>query len=375
MGWALTEKTPRLSFFKTRHKLFLMMGYSLIITLIAAFSIHHFYSHGTKEPTIWSLDDTSLADYETFNITTDDDFETLDLPGNGTNANPYRITHYDISGKITLSNITKSLAIHHCHVRGGIAIANITETDITISNNIIKNIILQNVTGATIDTNHITQGILSLKKSQFISIYNNFCDYTAIHLDASNSCLITYNLLYRSPSVCLLLDWKSSYSLIHHNTFYPEIGWKTGGEHIDNFGENNTFYDPESQEGNYYYIEAPYGMDPYPLNEPTHKAPKSGIAKTADELVWLLPFFLIAILWGVFLGVPWYYLRPKRKQRTIRDNLPKTVIFCGQCGATYPSSSRYCRYCGVQLQTHGFTIAETNSYSGDEQKSNTPKAK
>ena len=185
----------------------------------------------------------------------------------------------DFSRNVILSNnICKQ------NSKAGISFSN-TFTSLLLNNKITENqekgIALIDSENIVLSTNDLTlnmNGIISdgLKNSQ---IYNNTIKSNinrGISIVYSDSNLITYNQLENNTGYGIYANLSSSNS-IHHNNF---INNNLGGisQAFSRDGANNTWYDPDTNEGNYwddwlgvgsYLIEGYSGSyDRYPLENP-----------------------------------------------------------------------------------------------------------
>ena len=115
-------------------------------------------------------------------------------------------------------------------------------------------------------------------------ISNNTCKYNnwGIGLSNSVSCLITYNLLKENEEYGIAIESGSDGNTIHHNIFISNnlggTSYAYGGtSQAYDMGTNNTWYEEETKEGNFWSDwdkKKPYPIDGsvestdlYPLNE------------------------------------------------------------------------------------------------------------
>ncbi|MCG3224321.1 MAG: right-handed parallel beta-helix repeat-containing protein, partial [Candidatus Heimdallarchaeota archaeon] len=129
------------------------------------------------------------------------------------------------------------------------------------------------LTNNTCNKNYL--GIL-LEYTSESNIVNNTCNNNTygIYLWNSDSCLISYNLLQENIDYGVYLDYTSGYNILHHNIFVDNN--QIGGSQAYDSGNNNTWYDVELLEGNYwsdlgtnctYEIAGQAeAVDQYPLN-------------------------------------------------------------------------------------------------------------
>ncbi len=179
---------------------------------------------------------------------------------------------------------------------------NVTNNGIGISVGISPGTIIEN---NTCDDNAIGIFLISYNNT----ITKNTCKKNTdkgIFLYFSDYCLITYNLIQENYGYGLYLSDKSKENKIHHNSF---IANNPGGtSQAYDIGVNNTWYDEETKEGNYWSewrSKNPYPIDgnanstdPYPLNEE--------MKRINYEFMYLPSIILMALLFSV-LG--------KRKQK------------------------------------------------------------
>ncbi len=215
---------------------------------------------------------SSLTPHDPISITSDSDFEVF--PGSGTVEDPYVIEGYNITTisdeGIYISGTTKYFIVRNCYVDAesiGIYIYDVADGTATVINNTCSNYS---------DNDY---GIL-LSYSGSSTIANNTCNrnYRGIYFEDSDFCVVTYNLLRENEGYGVYFWYGSDSNLIHHNTFVDNNLGGTSQAFDD--GTNNTWYDTEKLEGNYwsdwsgigsYYIggdgEAD-SVDLYPLGEP-----------------------------------------------------------------------------------------------------------
>ncbi len=163
----------------------------------------------------------------------------------------------------------------------------------TITNNICSNnlegiwVIYSSGCTLTYNTCSNNNGGIWLGYSTEVVLTNNVCSNNmgGIFLDNSNSCLITYNLLQENERSGIVLGYGFRYptldklnnNILHHNNFVDNNQNSSSPQAWDH-GTNNTWYDPETLEGNYwsdYSGNETYTIggisrteDLYPLNEP-----------------------------------------------------------------------------------------------------------
>jgi len=134
------------------------------------------------------------------------------------------------------------------------------------------------------------------------NIINNTCNNNTygIYLWNSDSCLISYNLLQENIDYGVYLDYTSDYNILHHNIFVNNN--QSGGSQAYDSGNNNTWFDVELLEGNYwsdlgtnctYEIAGQAeAMDHYPLN----RSQDCNISNSKTTLI------IVSVVVSVFLG-------------------------------------------------------------------------
>ncbi len=118
---------------------------------------------------------------------------------------------------------------------------------------------------------------IDLYSSDFSTLTDNTCNNNLQGIFSSSSnCLITYNLLQENEEYGISLFFDAYDNTVHHNTFVDN---NLGGtsQACDDGGTNNKWYDPSTNEGNYWSDWSGIGSypidgyasseDPYPLDE------------------------------------------------------------------------------------------------------------
>ena len=179
-----------------------------------------------------------------------------------------------------------------------------TVTDNTCTNN-EYGIQLSSSDGATVANNTCTNngdgirlGSLDYPSSDGATVTDNTCTNNTNGIELYyDFCYITYNLIQENEEYGVIIKGDSKDNIIHHNTF---INNNLGGtSQASDWGVNNTWYEKEIKEGNYWSewdSKKPYlidgdanSTDPYPLNE--------NLERINYESIILLPsIFLIAII-------------------------------------------------------------------------------
>jgi len=221
-----------------------------------------------------------LVEHAPILIDSNDDFETLNFTGEGTELEPYVITNLFINA----SGVTTGIEIHntgvHFEIKNctiltdyiGILLSAVAASTAKINNNtcISKSgdgggVGLSGTYGCIITDNecaNFMQGI-HLNHAHNNIITNNvfpFNNYQGINIRYSNYNEITYNSIQYSQQHGLALVGTSHDNIIHHNRFinnslveeYTINGERTGtiGSQGYDEGSNNIWYDEEGKYGN-----------------------------------------------------------------------------------------------------------------------------
>ncbi len=186
-----------------------------------------------------------------------------------------------------------------------------TVTNNNCSNNNDWGIWLEDSGSSTVSNNtcnnHGEHGI-SLLFSGSSTITNNTCNNNnnyGIRLHETDFCVITYNLLQGNEGFGVYLRYGSDNNLIHHNTFVDNYLGGTSQAFDDCL--NNTWYDAETSEGNYwsdwskinsYSINGSAGSeDLYPLDEPAeYSTDEIPLNFTFTLLLVIVPLLLTRII-------------------------------------------------------------------------------
>ena len=246
-------------------------------------------------------------------INSDSDFISYGFPGDGSEINPYVIANYSIvtsnSYCINIKWTTKHFVIKNCYIDSngwGIELNDLADNTLIVTDNYVVNnqydgIALGNSKGAIITNNTCISNCwgIFLVDCEYISIINNTCNYNeaagldieysakltienntaesngecginiyncnsidivnnycshstfGINLDAGFFCSIAHNTI-RSNEFGIAIDSDVEYTdrdpgknnIIHHNTF--KYNWFAA----EDSGENNTWFETSSKEGN-----------------------------------------------------------------------------------------------------------------------------
>jgi len=258
-----------------------------------------------------------MLQHEPIIITSDDDLIHLDLPGSGTEEDPYVISNLYIKGNyqvgISITNTTKYLLIINCSIdvmTQAIECINVAPNTVAIKNNTIINAELgillfhtnsTHITGnnldgftnvgifvcsssnLTLENNDIrncSNGI-ELMYSSNIDIKNNAIYHNDYGVVVSYTSLvnITLNLFQKNSNYAIRLDNHANDNIIYYNDFIENNIEKPSQAYDD--GYNNTWYNLISYEGNYWsnwvginvypIAGSANAVDNHPLNKPVHE--------------------------------------------------------------------------------------------------------
>jgi parallel beta-helix repeat protein len=257
----------------------------VLFLLIGSFSqvVIHYKIPNTRETSIKSNPDVfldrkfSTIEYSpssSFTLNGNKEFNQIaseeDWPGEGTLANPYRISALNISGGelekplIEIRNTDVSFSIENCLLQNGeisVLFSNVKNGVIlnNLLNNNDKGIILKNSKSNLIENNSITntkETNILIENSKDIRITKNRIENTTqyggygIFLFESESCIISSNLITNiNADTSLWLDVGSNYNTISNNSIYNttngngiSIGSKDGGAHKNIILNNSVYY-------------------------------------------------------------------------------------------------------------------------------------
>ena len=173
-----------------------------------------------KDP--FELPSWDLTPHVGFVIDHNNDFLTYGLPGEGTEGDPYRIENFNITGSISITDVSKYFLIQNCYVKGGgsgIVVINSPYVG-RIENNYVDSstygITIRESGKSTIINNTITNVFnnnIWLDYSAFCTVADNRCKYNirceySIYSNITNNYVIGGNIFLR----------ESSYSLVTNNT-------------------------------------------------------------------------------------------------------------------------------------------------------------
>ncbi|MFW9851981.1 MAG: nitrous oxide reductase family maturation protein NosD [Candidatus Thorarchaeota archaeon] len=215
---------------------------------------------------------------------------------------------------LDLSNCPGLVVTNNYFYRNSLALTVLSCTDALIMNNNFTNngmgIDLAFSIGAMIKNNNCSKNAYGIYLiSDNITLTENIIKKNTMwgmFLDYSDYCLITYNLFQENYGYGVYLGEGCKYNIIHHNSFIANNPGKSSQAYDS--GVNNTWYDEENKEGNYWSdwdSKKPYPIDGYanstdnyPLNEE--------LKRIYYEFMYIPSLILMAIVFS-FLG--------KRKQK------------------------------------------------------------
>lgn len=275
----------------------------IIIIILVGLSLQHDFktsiSKSSFEKNQLNLPNSflDLVEHAPILIVSNNDFETLNFTGEGTNLEPYIITNLFINA----SGVTNGIEIHNTNAYFEIKNCTILTDYIAIllsataasTAKIINNTCISKsddgagagitgTYGCTITDNEFAnfmQGI-HLNHAHNNIITNNifpFNNYQGINIRYSNYNEITYNLIQNTQQHGIAIVGENSHdNIIHHNTFinnslaeeYRIDGERTGtiGSQGYDEGYNNFWYDEEGKYGNHWSdLE---GRKTYPIDGP-----------------------------------------------------------------------------------------------------------
>ncbi|MCG3218020.1 MAG: right-handed parallel beta-helix repeat-containing protein [Candidatus Heimdallarchaeota archaeon] len=276
----------------------------------------------------------SYSPHDPIEINDDTDFTSANgvTSGSGTEEKPYIIGHWNITASgnhgIFINGTTKHFIIRNNFIDNGTSEGNqgiylykIASGTAKLENNVcqnnaigislflssdnslINNLCTNNIIGVYINrssynflaNNNISnnQGGIEMDFSHNNALINNTFGsnrYTGIVLIGSSFNLISWNyIIDNNNGIYLYYSYYSPFpkaissdnNLIHHNSFiaYGVFSYH-GSRHASDYGNDNIWYDKESNEGNYwddrdveedgYSIPSPHprSIDPYPLQVP-----------------------------------------------------------------------------------------------------------
>lgn len=271
-----------------------------------------------------------LTDHPPILIDSNDDYETLNFTGEGTELEPYLITNLFINS----SGATNGIEIHNTNVHfviinctimtdyiGILLSATAAYTATIINNTCISKlgdgagIGISGTYGVTITSNecaYFMQGI-HLNHAHSNIITNNIIlasNYQGINIRYSDNNEITYNRIENSQQHGLAFVGSSHTNEIHHNTFinnskveeYTIDGERTGtiGSQGYDEGSSNTWYDEEGKYGNRW--SDLQGRETYPIDGPANAEDIYPLELTYNEsasvslVIFLLSFVSISYL-------------------------------------------------------------------------------
>ncbi len=181
----------------------------------------------------------------------------------------------------------------------------------TCNNNYYQGIKFYYSESAKVENNTCNNNWVGIKLhySGSSTVINNTCTNNnkwGIFLASSTFCVVTYNLLQENEGYGVYSSSGSDNSIIHHNTFVDN---NLGGtsQARDDGGTNTTWYDTETQEGNYWSDWSGIGnysidgsacsFDLYPLDEPVeYSTDETQTYFTFTLLILVVPLMLTRII-------------------------------------------------------------------------------
>jgi parallel beta-helix repeat protein len=282
---------------------------SLLLFVILCLSVPQLTIRNSSRETLTSCLIASseyYAAHAPISIDTDQDFIDYGFPGNGSAENPYRLERLNITSSISfgmavsVQNTHSYFIIRDCHIVSeyiGIALLNVAAGTGVITNNTLMSAsgkggaIAVTATNCTISENaciNWAEGIHLNHASQCTISRNNVSDstYQGINIRYSNNNTITSNRIANSTQHGLAFVGTSRFNTVYNNTFvdnghvteYAIDGERNGTLRSQGYdeGSNNTWYDLNSNTGNFwsdysgfgsYAIDGPANsFDPYPNN-------------------------------------------------------------------------------------------------------------
>jgi parallel beta-helix repeat protein len=281
-----------------------------------------------------------LVEHAPILIVTNNDFETLNFTGEGTELEPYIITNLFINA----SGLTNGIEIHNTNVHFeiknctiltdyiGILLSATAASTAKINNNtcISKSgdgggIGISGTFGCIITDNecaNFMQGI-HLNHAHNNIITNNifpFNNYQGINIRNSDYNEITYNNIQNSQQHGVALVGSSHDNVIHHNFFinnslveeYTIDGERTGtiGSQGYDEGSNNVWYDEEGKHGNRWSDYE--GRGTYPIDGPANAEDLYPLELTYNESATVS---IIAIVTAIITISSYGILNKKRKKQ------------------------------------------------------------
>ncbi|MFX0116486.1 MAG: nitrous oxide reductase family maturation protein NosD [Candidatus Hodarchaeota archaeon] len=153
--------------------------------------------------------------------------------------------------------------------------------------------------------------------SKNVTVQNNTCNRATggwwgggygIALSHSNSCRILWNEFRENKNYGIFLDEGADNNVIHHNSFLLN---NNGAVQASDAGANNVWYDPTTNEGNYwsdlsgtavYLIDgSAYAFDPFPLTSSPFAPNLPDTSQPAQDLMDLLPILFLIPICGLGL--------------------------------------------------------------------------
>lgn len=290
------------------------------INIILIFSFLLFCSISSSQAFLLNLNDKhissihiSLTDSFPILVTSNDDFDSLGFPGNGSSSNPYIIENLhivsttELGSAIQISGTNVYFVIQNCEIISKYVGIYVQSTVASATAKIINNTITSSTTfggGIAVGTDYVLiENNTIFGFSQGIHLnYANYCDikgnkillsyYQGVNIRYSSYNIIIDNDIRNSNQHGLAIVGSGMYNVIYNNIFvnnsneptYDIDGERTGNIVSQGYdeGNNNQWYDSSNQIGNWwddydgkgtYEIDGPAGsVDQYPQKYITNES-------------------------------------------------------------------------------------------------------
>ena len=201
-----------------------------------------------------------------------------------------------------------------------------------LENNLNSGIFCKNSDSINIHSNNCSENQIGihLQNSLTARVFNNSISDNrgrGIISEKTSNCVIFYNNIIRNIGYGMYLNDSNS-NIIHHNNFI-ENNLGGSSQAYSREGVNNTWYEKETEEGNYwsnhigvgrYLIEGiPYSYDLYPLSEPTI-APLQSKSPRNKILISTITSSSILFI-GIISFLTIYFPRVKRRRKSKHEKV------------------------------------------------------
>ncbi len=276
-----------------------------------------------------------------FLITSNQELAEKSSSGIGTADDPYIIERLYIestgtqNGSIIVRYTSSFFVIRNCYLKTdwvGIEIRHVSDGTAIIENNTCVSssgdgagIVVWGTQNCTIVGNrcsNLSQGIHLNEAGRCYIADNNITEnnYQGINIRYSHSNVITTNLISNNSQHGVALVGTSRHNVIHHNQFFNnsiEETYRIDGEFRGELtnqgfdeGSNNTWYDVETEEGNWWSDYSGYGS--YNIDGPSDSVDQYPIGREdpqqSSEQGILLPIVLIAFVGATLLLIAWRFI-------------------------------------------------------------------